>query len=80
MALKYIVFPLLLVASTAPALSQSTSDPSKMIHPIQEAMETAYALGIQTGQRFSEAMRNDEERLKWVLDNWVPKQLEPAKP
>lgn len=68
------------------------SAPHKPSSPIQEAIDAAYALGLQTGQSVSGMLKADDERLKWVLDicdatpgckdQWItkwPKQPEPPK-
>lgn len=64
----------LLLGATDPAVAQQ-----RQTTPMQEAVDAAFALGLQTGQRVSEVLKADDDRLKWVLDNWVPKQPEPAK-
>lgn len=52
------------------ANAQQQRQPSQ----IQDAIDAAYAAGLQTGQSVSAMIKEHDDRLKWVLDNWVPKQ------
>jgi len=83
--IRSLLIARLLLASPA-AFAQQSSVPlhgMQQPSPIREAVDESYALGLRTGQALSEMQRQSDDRLKWVLDNWVPKQpeIEPnAKP
>lgn len=68
-----VVISILLFSSCADAQTRPSSS-------LQEVVDAAYALGLQTGQSVAAMLKEKDDRLKWVLDNWVPKQTEPAKP
>lgn len=75
-----------LLLAAAPAFAQAPAQPYRppMMPPpsseLPAAIGKAYELGLQTGQDIAAALRAADERLKWVLDNWVPPQTGKAAP
>lgn len=70
---------LVIAMITSPAIAQQQPR-QQQPSPLSEAVDAAYALGLQTGQSVTTMLKEQDDRLKWVLDNWVAKQPEPAKP
>lgn len=59
------------------AIAQNRPFQSQGNIPLQEVMDKTFSLGLTTGGNLQQEIdRRDQlwdEKLKWVLDNWVPK-------
>ena len=62
---------LLFLAGPAQAQQHQSAPP--------DPVTMAYQLGLRTGQEIAATLQAADDKLKWVLDNWVPKQPEGAK-
>lgn len=58
-------------AGVASAQQQHKSD-------INDILSSVYDIGLQTGQLVERNNRAQDDKLKWVLDNWVSKKEENA--
>lgn len=71
-----VAVALLAIVPSWGALAQSARQPQSSApaaSPVQEAITASYNIGLATGTAVAREMAAAEEKLKWVLDNWVPK-------